>query len=352
MEVTVSSRWRWEPSALASSAPVQERHTLTAPDFPEIELALISSAMSGDAGKLYRIASNLMDQGVSFESVLFDYLIPAEGSVGQRWAQGDYLVSEEHAVTATIETVISLLIGMFDQPPDAPLVVVATAEGDEHSLPARAVAAHLVYLGYRTTFLGASVPSDDLRDFLESEPPLALVLSVAMTTHLVGARAVIAAAHEVGVPVLVGGKGVGEQGEWSETVGADAYVESLPQVAGIVDDWVNGGSPQVKTVVALSQDLIQLLAARSTILAGAEAAFDPASTRLKDEARLLLGAIEGAILTGDDRMIVDMLNWQEGSLGAHGLDGSVVADALARPLAERSEEGSAALARAREIRSS
>ena len=323
---------------------------MTAPDFPEIELALISSAMSGDAGKLYMIASNLMDQGTPFESVLFDYLIPAERSVGQRWAQGDFLIAEEHAVTASIETVISLLIGMFDQPTDAPLVVVATAEGDEHSLPARAAAAHLVYLGYRTTFLGANVPSDDLRDFLENEPPVALVLSVAMTTHLVGARAVIAAAHEVAVPVVVGGKGVGEQGEWSAAIGADAYVGSLRDVAGTVDRWVKEGSPQVEAVEELSQDLIQLQAARAAILAGAETGFDPGSRRLKDEARLLLGAIEGAMLTGDDQLVVDMLKWQAESLGAHGLDGSVVADALARSLAERSEEGSAVLARARENR--
>lgn len=323
---------------------------MTAPDFPEIELALISSAMSGDAGSLYRIASNLMEEGVAFESVLFDYLIAAEKSVGQRWAQGDYLVAEEHAVTASIETVISLLIGMFDQPADAPLVVVATAEGDDHSLPARAAAAHLVYLGYRTTFLGANVPGDDLRDFLESEPPSALVLSVAMTTHLVGARAVIAAAHDVGVPVLVGGKGLGEGGKWSEAVEADGYVESLRDVAGIVDDWVNKGSPQIEPVGELSPELTRLLAARPAILAGAEAGLDPNSTRQRDEASLLLGAIEGALLAGDDQIIVDMLEWQEDSLGAYGLDGTVVADALAPPLAELSGEASAALARAREMR--
>lgn len=321
---------------------------LTAPDFPEIELALISSAMSGDAGKLYRIASNLMEEGVSFESVLFDYLIAAEKSVGQRWAQGDYLVAEEHAITASIETVISLLIGMFDQPEEGPLVVVATAEGDEHSLPARAVAAHLVYLGYRTTFLGANVPGDDLRDFLENEPPAALVLSVAMTTHLLGARAVIAAAHDVGVPVLVGGKAFGSDGQLAETIGADAYVGSLRDVAPIVEEWVNGGAPQGEPVAELSPELARLLAARSAILARAEAGLDPKAARLRDEAGLLLGAIEGALLTGDDQTIVDMLEWQENSLGAYGIEGSVVADALASPLAEFSDEASAALARARE----
>ena len=324
---------------------------MTVPDSPEIELALIASAMSGDAGKLYRIASNLMEEGVAFESVLFDHLIAAEKSVGQRWAQGDYLVAEEHVVTATIETVISLLIGMFDQPEEGPLVVVATAEGDDHSLPARAAAAHLVYLGYRTTFLGANVPGDDLRDFLQSEPPAVLVLSVAMTTHLLGARAVIAAAHDVGVPVLVGGKGLGEDGRWSEAVGADGYVESLREVAGIVEEWVNDKSPQIRPVGELSPELSRLLAARSAILARAEAGLDPKATRLRDEARLLLGAIEGALLTGDDRTVVDMLEWQETSLGAYGLEGSVVADALALPLAELSDEASAALTRARERRS-
>jgi methanogenic corrinoid protein MtbC1 len=323
---------------------------VTTPEFPEIELALISSAMSGDAGKLYRIASDLMEEGVSFESILFDYLLAAERSVGQRWAQGDYLVAEEHAVTASIETVISLLIGMFDQPADAPLVVVATAEGDEHSLPARAAAAHLVYLGYRTIFLGASVPSDDLRDFLESDPPAALVLSVSMTTHLVGARAVIAAAHDAGVPVVAGGKGIGDHGQWSVAIGADSNVESLRDVPAIVDGWVNEGSPRVESLGELPPGLTRLRTIRSAILAGAEAGLAPESAGLRDETGLLLGAIEGALLTGDGQIVVDMLEWQETHLGAYGLEGSAVADALASALAEQSDEASAVLARAREMR--
>lgn len=321
---------------------------MTAPQFPEIELALISSAISGDAGKLYRIASNLMEAGVPFDSVLFDYLIAAEKSVGQRWAQGDYLVAEEHAVTASIETVISLLTGMFDQSDDAPLVVVATAEGDEHSLPARAAAAHLVYLGYRTTFLGASVPGDDLREFLEIEPPVALVLSVAMTTHLLGARSVVAAAHEVGVPVLVGGKAFGSDGQWAEAVGADAYVGSLRDVAGVVDTWVGDDRPEIKPVGELSPELKRLLASRSAILANAEQSLE--GPRLRDEASLLLGAIESALLTGDDQVAVDMLDWQEKTLEAYGLDGTAVVEALAPPLAELSDEASAVLTRVRETR--
>ena len=82
---------------------------MAAHTFQEIELALTAAALNGDSAGLYRLANQLMDEGVAFDSLLFDYLIPAEREVGSRWQQGDYLVAEEHTATATVETVISLL---------------------------------------------------------------------------------------------------------------------------------------------------------------------------------------------------------------------------------------------------
>ncbi|MFZ0013248.1 MAG: cobalamin-dependent protein [Acidimicrobiia bacterium] len=320
---------------------------MAAPEFPEIELALVSTAMAGDAGGLYRIASGLMDEGVPFDALLFDYLMETERSVGQRWAQADYLVAEEHAITAAIETVISLLTGMLDQPKDSPLVIVATAEGDDHSLPARAVAAHLLYLGYRTNFLGANVPAADLRDFLEIEPPVALVLSVAMTSHLLGARSDIGAAHEVGVPVLVGGKAFGDGGRWAPSIGADAWVANLRDVAGTVQRWADDGAPALGTAAEIQPELAQMLERRQAILARAAQELGAAAwPRMRDEAGLLLSAVEVALLTGDDQIVADMLDWQEASLTSHDLDPSTVRDAVATALGQFSEEGRAALSRA------
>lgn len=326
---------------------------MTAPTFSEIELALTSAALAGDAGSLYRVTAGLMDDGVSFESVLFDYLIATESAVGKRWEQGDYLIAEEHAVTAAIETVISLLTGMFDQPTDAPLIAVATAVGDDHSLPARAVAAHLLYLGYRTTYLGASIPGPDLREFLETEPPDAMVLSCAMTTHLLGARSAVLAAHHVGVPVVVGGKAFGSEGKWSGSVGADAWVGSLREVSDVIATWVVDKPGELGEVPPVADELADLQAVRSTVVAAAEADLahqpnDRHPDRLKDEIRLLLGCIEGAMLTGDDDIVVDMLGWQQSSLAARGLDGGSVATALQTALDASSAEGGAVLERARQ----
>ncbi|MDX1469451.1 MAG: cobalamin-dependent protein [Acidimicrobiia bacterium] len=298
-------------------------------DFKSVELALASTALDGDAGGVYRIASELMDNGVPFESVLFDYLIPTERSVGQRWAQGDYLVAEEHTVTAAIETVISLLTGMFDQPADGPLVVVTTAEGDAHSLPARAVSAHLIYMGMRTRFLGADVPAADFKAMIEAETPAAVVLSAAMTSHLLGAHAMVASAHELDVPVVVGGKAFGAEGEWAEPVGADAWVPTLHETHAVIESWVGGDRPEIRRGADFPEELQELKASRSSVLADADGRLtDATAPRLRDELRILLGAIEGSLLTGDDRVTAEALEWQRASLGAYGLPSHLVVDAL------------------------
>jgi len=324
---------------------------MTAPEFSEIELALTSTALAGDAGGLYRIATGLMDDGVPFDSILFDYFLAAERAVGIRWAQGDYLVAEEHAVTAAIETVISLLAGMFDQPTDAPHVVVTTAEGDDHSLPARVAAAHLLYLGYRTTFLGANIPGEDLSDYLRSDPPAVLVLSGTMTTHLLGARNVVEAAHESGIAVVVGGNAFGPDGIWASTVGADAWVSSLQEVSSVVEEWAYGSPPAFKTTPDISPDLNGLVAVRTALLAEAEDELaseldDVVPARLKEELALLQAAVEGSLLADDDRIVAEMLRWQRSSLDAYGHDGLSVARALQTSLDASSPAGSLVLQRA------
>ncbi len=314
------------------------------PTFSEIELALTSTALAGDAGGLYRIASGLMDQGIPFDSLLFDYLIPTERAVGQRWQQGDYLVAEEHAATATIETVISLLAGMLDQPSDGVSVVIATAEGDHHSLPAKAAAAHLLFLGYRTTFLGANVPGADFKEFLEVEPPTAVVLSCAMSSHLLGARSVIAAAHAVGVPVLVGGNAFGVDGRWAATVGADAWVGLLEDVVSGLEAWQLSDRVDLAEGVEFPPELAELRASRTAVLADAEGALPSGvdgaiDARLKDEVGTLLSAVEAAMLVDDDDVLVDMLTWQASTLRAYGYSSNAAASPLRDALGVLSNSG-------------
>lgn len=309
------------------------------PELAESRLGIAAAAVSGDSGLLYRLTARLLDDGMPFDAVLFDLLLHSERDAGLRWQTGDYLVSEEHVATATIETVIALLAGSFDQPSEGPFVVVATSEGDNHSLPARAVAADLLYRGYRTVFLGANVLASDLRDFLAIEPPDAVVLSCAMTSHLLGSRAVIVESHSVGVPVLAGGKGFGPDGVWASRVGADAWVPSGRKVHEVLSSW----QPDPSAAEASAQDpdehLQSVLDQRNSILASAERHFTASSGKpvppvLRTELALALDTASAAMLVDDRKVLDDFVSWQQQTLAARGFDiWEVLAASLSAALA-------------------
>lgn len=316
----------------------------------DVRLAATAAAVSGDAGTLYRLVSDLMGGGVPFDAVLFDLLLTVEREVGERWQRGDYLVPEEHAATATIETVVSLLAGMFDQPPGAMGVVVAAAEGDQHSLPARMVAAYLLEQGFRTSFLGANVLAAEMAEYLAAEAPDALVLSCAMSSHLPGVRRVIRAAHSVGVPVVVGGRAFGGTGEWAGRVGADARVASPREIPDILRTW--RPEPAVAEAGALdpSPALVELGRRRSAVLAAAERLVaDGEADRAGPDLALLLEAVEASLLVEDDALIVEMLEWQESRRAARG-DRSPPAAALQAALEDVAPTAAAALSRAMQSR--
>lgn len=299
---------------------------MDASDLTTARLGVTSAALAGDPGRLYHIVSGLLGDGVPFDRVLFELLMPAERELGHRWQQGDYLVSEEHAATATIETVISLLAGSFDQPDDAETVVIATAEGDDHSLPARAVAAHLLFLGYRTLFLGANVPAEDLTEYLESEEPDALVLSCAMGTHLPGARAIIAASHAAGVPVIAGGKGFGREGQWAAKLGADHWVGSLEEVAETLETWDPDPDAAEAGAMTIDADLRRVIDGWPGIVASARARIadekipEQKNARALAELGLALDAVIASALVNDHHVALEMLAWQKSTLPIHGLD--------------------------------
>jgi methanogenic corrinoid protein MtbC1 len=321
----------------------------------ETHLAVASIATAGDAGGLYRLVARLMDQGTPLETVLFDVLLEVEREVGHRWQRGEYLVAEEHAVTATIETVVSLLAGSLDQPPGGSHVVVATVEGDFHSLPARAVAANLVFNGFRTAFLGASVLSTDLEEFLMEENPDAVVLSSAMVPHLLGARAGIEASHAASVPVLVGGRGFGKDGRWATVLGADAWAPTLRAVVPILRTWEPDATKAEAAAARRSPELLALLDSHSAVVARAEqewAARNPDLDRLTARAEIetSIRSLEASLLVGDSDPLVEVMLWQAQALPSHGVDEpSTLHHAIAAALGSNLEGAAAMLASARQV---
>lgn len=297
-------------------------------------LSFLALASAGDAGAVFHLASDLLGEGVPFPTILFEVLSPLEVEVGNRWHQGDFGVAEEHAVTAAVETVVALLAGSFDIPDDARRVVVACAEGDTHSLPARMVAAYLVFLGWRAVFLGPGQPATELGAYLRADLPEALVLSCTMVTALPGARACIRAAHEAGIPVLAGGPAFGPQGSRAYALGADAWTADPTRVDEILRTWQPEPGKAESGARDGGEDLLRLGRRRAELLARTEAALPKADTdadraRLRSDLELLVDTLAASLLLDDPEAIADLTGWQLSRPRASGVpDAAAVLQAL------------------------
>ena len=295
-----------------STEAVPERHSLAS-------LGIQAALLDGDAGLAYGLVADLLADGMPFEQILFDVLAPTQRDVGARWLQADYRIAQEHAASAALETVIALLAGSFDMPDEGTHVVVACAEGDDHSLPARMISAYLTYLGWRVTFLGATLPADDLGAFLAEEQPAALLLSCSATPNLLGARACVRAAHDAGVPVIAGGRAFGTDSSRATAIGANHWVGDPRNLDGLLDGWVPGVAAAEGGVVSDAEPVTLVAALPSIVerILGGDLGSAPAAS-VRTDLHLLGETVAAAVLVDDPAILGDHLEWHRARHDAHG----------------------------------
>lgn len=181
------------------------------------------------------VAVRLLEDGVPAERVLLDLVAPAQSEVGERWARNEWSVAQEHAATHISERVVAAVAAHANPRPTRGRVVVACMDGEWHALPPRLVAEVLRLRGWQVTFLGASVPAAHLVSYLHRYDAHAVALACALPMRLPHAHRMIEACRRSDVPVVVGGRGFGEDGRWARTLGV-AWAPDAPSAADLVAD--------------------------------------------------------------------------------------------------------------------
>ncbi len=299
-------------------------------------LGVLAALHEGDAGVAHQLVTALMADGYPFARLLDELLAPIQSESGRRWLVGDYTIAEEHASTAAAETLVATLAGAFDQPADGTHVLVACAEDEAHTLPARMAAALLLAEGHRVTFLGSSVPAADLVEFTRDLEPDAAVVSCTLTTHLLGARATVRALHDAGVPVLVGGAAFGTDARRAHLIGADAWVASLSELPGLLEGWApspvdaEAGAVPIGAEVRALEDDAPGVAQRLTVALLERHGDGGDRSRLlavRADAEQLHAAATTATWLGDPDLLADHARWFASLLDAQGR-ASTAADLL------------------------
>ena len=312
-----------------------------------------------------RLVSDLARTGVPLDRIVGQVLAPAQVEVGRMWEQGRWSVAQEHTATGITEIALQTAVlsaGVRVPEPGQPSLVLACADGEWHALSARMAADLLRAEGVDVTYVGASLPSEALADFLAAQAPTALGLSCSTGMTLVGARETIAEAHDAGIPVLLAGSAFGSDSTRAEAIGADAWVAEAVDAVTVLRDWVTAPPTTFRTAIdpgtdewerlatAPSEwvdDVMTRLSARRPKLRSQSR---PLETRLRKEAAYLLRCAAGVQLTGDVTMLQEYTDWLRGVMAARRVPVDLVDDLYAcavDALADRAPQAARMLDEAR-----
>lgn len=254
------------------------------------------------------------------DDVIVSVFAPALRRVGELWQSGAWNVAQEHAATSIVDAALADLELVDGGDGDRGEVVVACAEGEWHSLPARMVAALLRRRGWAVVFVGASTPAPHLQTLVRPGRTAGLLVSCSVSAALLGAQRSIDAGHRAGVPVLAGGAGFGPDDRRALALGADGHAVDGVAADAILARWAM--APPTPTPSRLPAPAALALAAiRPDLLDAAMAAVpaDAVTDELRSRLGLLLQFVEAALLCDDPTIVSESRPWFEEGLVAHGL---------------------------------
>lgn len=208
----------------------------TPPPLPTVE-GFLAHIANGDAVTALRMVSEHMRLGGAVTEVVADLLAPAQRTVGERWHAGTWSVADEHAASAVVEDALGVVAAHLPPSSGAQRLVLVCAEGEWHTTPARMAALMLRDAGWHVDFLGGSTPTEHLRSALTHTRPHVLAVSATLPLSLLGVVPVVEVAHELDIPVLVGGRAFGTSAHRARRLGADGHAADLAGAASQLTAW-------------------------------------------------------------------------------------------------------------------
>ena len=179
-------------------------------------------------------------------------------------------------------------------------------------------------------FLGASVPAAHLAEFLEMQQPLALALSCSMPTALVGVARSVEAAHDLGIPVVGGGRAL-SMTERAMRLGLDAHAHVPADAVDVLRSWSLSPPSHLAEAPSPVPERGALLHRSHTLVAAALEAItddDTNAPALGEELQRVLQIVESALLVEEAGLIDEHVQWLLESGPAHGFERAHVRAAL------------------------
>ncbi len=286
---------------------------------PEFEQALAD----GDAGAAVALVERLIADGTPVATVMLDVIAEAQRRIGERWQRGEWSVAQEHTATGVSMSAVEAIARQArSRPVTMGRIVLGCAEREWHALPAMVVGTLLRDHGWHVTFLGAATPADRLSSYLRDIGPDAAAVSCSIVGALPSTRQFIEASTGAGIPVVAGGAAFGVDDVRARALGATAWAPRLPDVAAIFADLpaVVPPAPPLPAAPLAEQRALELGHRRLADAVCARWSVDCVESR--DCVDQALWTLQGALLTGDGRLVSDTAQWVSALLAARSVPAS------------------------------
>lgn len=287
-----------------------------------------------DAVGAAEMLDEALTRGLSASSLITDVLARAQRTVGEKWMRGEWSVADEHAATAVTKQVLAAVAPTLARPRAGLRVVVACAEGEWHSLPARLAGELLRADDLEVSLLGAGISTERMSQYLDGTAPDVLALSATVTTSLIGAARSIASARAVGVPVVVGGAAWGEGQRRAQALGAHLRLDDIRDIRSRLEEIRTIEPSPLPVVPGETHWLAEI--PRETVAAalnGRSVEERPPSDLSEErraeehkELRWVAQHTAAAVLCDDATIVSDVLHWLLAMKEARGLAATPVLD--------------------------
>lgn len=146
-------------------------------------LDFYNNLTEGNKDKCAEIVKNLLDEGIDLKEIYVELYQRALYRIGKLWDHNEITIPEEHMATQIVETLLSRFAPetMTDSNKK---VVVTCIDKEFHEIGAKMVSNIFELNGWKTYYLGASVPLRELTKFINSANPEVIALSWSLYLNL------------------------------------------------------------------------------------------------------------------------------------------------------------------------
>jgi MerR family transcriptional regulator, light-induced transcriptional regulator len=170
-------------------------------------------------------------------------LAPAEREIGRLWHRGDVTVAEERLVSETTRQLLTIISYRCAAPARiGRTVLAASVSGNIHDLGLKIASDLFRLAGWRSIFLGATMPADQLARAVPMFDANLVILSATLATQLGdAAQAIEAIRHSSDTAkILVGGSAFDDAPDAWRRIKADAYAPTLEDAVATGSALVSG----------------------------------------------------------------------------------------------------------------